>query len=174
MVRRCIILPVLLAGLLIGCGQPASLTSEDVGRLRQLNSANRSLSLEEIKAVAKIQYRAALFITKNLELKVQEKDYDLFFRAVPAGALEKYPLLNDAMSSPIVLNEQYQKYGNRQTSQYDACEGMLSEAKNLYWIIRETQPQGVLDLTDNGAVNMQRQKIDQATQACSQVLAKSV
>ncbi|WP_152526875.1 hypothetical protein [Pseudogulbenkiania ferrooxidans] len=174
MARSRIILSALVAGLLAGCGQPLSLTTEDIGRLHQLSIATRALSLEEIKTVANIQYRAALFITKTLNLKVQEKDYDFFFRAVPAGVLEKYPLLNDAMSSPTVINEQYQKYGNRQTSQYDVCESMLSEAKNLYWVIRETQPSGILDLTNNGAVNIQQQKIDQASQACSHALEISV
>ncbi|MBX9267677.1 hypothetical protein [Chromobacterium violaceum] len=174
MARSRIILSALVAGLLAGCGQPSNLTAEDVGKLHQLSSVNRALSLEEIKTVANIQYRAASFITKTLDLKVQEKDYDFFFRAVPAGALEKDPLLNDVMSSPAVINEQYQKYGNRQTSHYDMCENMLSEAQNLYWVIRETQPPGILDLTNNGAVNIQQQKIDQASQACSHALEISV
>ncbi|MCW3479717.1 hypothetical protein OL229_09100 [Neisseriaceae bacterium JH1-16] len=164
-------LPLMLAAsLVVGCGKTAELTTEDIGKLYQAKESKKALSASELRSIAEIQQHGAEYLANFIDTKVKEEDYDFFFRAVPAGALEKYPLINRVMSAPSVMADQGLSFGNKDAARYEACEQLLSDSNGLYWAIRETQPVGVLKLDGNGTVNMQRQKISQASKACSAAL----
>lgn len=162
------LLILLLGSLVSGCGAHKELTQEDAAAYQKLSMEKRQLTAADLRKAAVLQQRAGQYLVDFIAKKVEEKDYDFFFRAVPAGAFEQYPLVDFVMTAPSVPGDPLQNPAD--ASRYASCHDVLAAAQSLYFDIRETQPPGILDLQGNGAVNMRHQQIRTATEACTKAL----